>query len=51
LLMGAKETILHGIPTDLFPFLVVFGVTLGLLFVGWIIYRLALPIIIERIGQ
>ena len=51
LLMGAKEVVLKGIPADLTPFLIVFGATLGLLFIGWIIYRLALPIIIERIGQ
>lgn len=51
LLMAGKETVLHGIPPNLTPFLVVFGVTLGLLLIGWVIYRLALPIIIERIGQ
>ncbi len=51
LLMGAKNVMLKGIPANLTPFLIVFGITLGLLFVGWVIYRLALPIIIERIGQ
>lgn len=51
LLMGAKNVVLKGIPANLSPFFIVFGITLGLLFVGWVIYRLALPIIIERIGQ
>jgi len=51
LLMGAKGVVLKGIPANLTPFFIVSGITLGLLFVGWVIYRLALPIIIERIGQ
>ncbi len=46
----AKEMVFNGIPADMVPFFAVFGVTLGLLFVGWVIYRLAIPIIIERIG-
>jgi lipopolysaccharide transport system permease protein len=50
LLMGAKELMITGIPANLNPFLLVFGVTLVFLFIGWVIYRLALPIIIERIG-
>jgi hypothetical protein len=32
------------------PFLLVSSLTIILFFVGWIIYRLALPIIIERIS-
>lgn len=50
LLMGAKDLVTTGIPENLNPFLLVFGLTLVLLFIGWIIYKLALPIIIERIG-
>lgn len=50
LLKGARDLVTRGIPENLMPFLIVFGLTLALLFVGWIIYRLALPIIIERIG-
>jgi lipopolysaccharide transport system permease protein len=50
LLMGAKDLVTHGIPGNLIPFFTVFGLTLILLFIGWIVYRLALPIIIERIG-
>jgi lipopolysaccharide transport system permease protein len=50
LLMGAKDLVTNGIPGNLIPFFIVFGFTLLFLFIGWIIYRLALPIIIERIG-
>jgi lipopolysaccharide transport system permease protein len=50
LIMTAKDVCLSGIPANLAPFFIVFGLTLGLLFIGWIVYRLALPIIIERIG-
>jgi len=50
LLMVAKDLVLHGIPGDLVPFFTVFIFTLVFLSIGWIVYRLALPIIIERIG-
>jgi len=50
LLMAAKDLVTQGIPGDLIPFFTVFAVTVILLFIGWIVYRLALPIIIERIG-
>jgi len=50
LLMGAKNLLTHGIPGNLTLFFVVFGLTLAFLLIGWVIYRLALPIIIERIG-
>jgi len=50
LLMAAKDLVTHGIPGDLIPFFTVFAVAVVLLFIGWIVYRLALPIIIERIG-
>ena len=50
LLMGAKDLVTHGIPGDLIPFFAVLSLTLIFLFIGWIVYRLALPIIIERIG-
>lgn len=50
LLMGAKDAVVRGIPENLGPFFIVFGLTVMLLFIGWVIYRLALPIIIERIG-
>lgn len=50
MLMAAKDLVTHGIPGDLIPFFTVFALTIVFLFIGWIIYRLALPIIIERIG-
>lgn len=50
LLMGAKDLMTKGIPGDLAPIFTVFGFTLVFLLIGWVIYRLALPIIIERIG-
>ncbi|MCP5107625.1 MAG: ABC transporter permease [bacterium] len=51
LLTSAKELVITGIPAENSAFFIVFGLTLALLLVGWVIYRLALPIIIERIGQ
>ena len=50
LLMGAKTLVIRGIPGELSSSLMVFGFIVLFLFIGWIIYRLALPIIIERIG-
>ncbi len=50
LIMTAKGFLFEAIPTDIIGTCYVFGGTLVLLFVGWILYRLALPIIIERIG-
>ncbi|UCH95036.1 MAG: ABC transporter permease [Candidatus Aminicenantes bacterium] len=50
LLMGAKNLVVKGIPGDLGPFFIVFAFTVLFLFIGWVVYRLALPIIIERIG-
>jgi len=50
LLMGAKNLVAVGVPGNLSAFFIVFGSTILLLFLGWVLYRLALPIIIERIG-
>ncbi len=50
LLMGAKDLVTSGIPSNLTPLLIVFGLTVVFLLLGWVVYRLALPIIIERIG-
>lgn len=51
MIMSAKEVVISGIPQNLSPFFIVFGVTFVLLLIGWVIYRLALPVIIERIGM
>jgi lipopolysaccharide transport system permease protein len=50
LLMAAKDLVTQGIPANLGLFLVVMGFTFLFLLVGWAVYRLSLPIIIERIG-
>jgi lipopolysaccharide transport system permease protein len=47
----ARAWILTGNPKHLFGFIVVAGVTLVLLFLGWVLYRLALPIAVERMGS
>jgi lipopolysaccharide transport system permease protein len=50
LLMGAKEVMLEGIPDQMGSFWLVTGISLFLLFLGWVVYRLSLPYIIERMG-
>jgi lipopolysaccharide transport system permease protein len=50
LLSGAKDLVFTGIPENTTSFFLVFSITLVFLFLGWFIYRLALPIIVERIG-
>ena len=50
LLMGAKDLLFNGIPANILPFFAVLGATFVLLFIGWVVYRAALPIIVERIG-
>jgi lipopolysaccharide transport system permease protein len=49
-LEGTRDIIFRGIPENLNSFSLVLILTLAFLFIGWIIYRLALPIIIEKIG-
>lgn len=50
LLMGAREVMLEGIPGQMGAFWIVMGISLLLLMGGWLIYRLSLPYIIERMG-
>ncbi len=50
LLTTTREMITTGHFSQITSFVVVVGLTLGLLFIGWILYRLALPHLIERIG-
>jgi len=50
LLGSTRDIIFRGIPESLAPFFLVLAATLVFLFIGWIIYRLALPIIVEKIG-
>ncbi len=50
LLIAARDAITKGIISNSVPFLVVSGLTVALLLFGWIIFRVALPIIIERMS-
>lgn len=50
LIMAAKDALFKGVPQDLTPFFAVFGGTIFLLLIGWVVYRVALPVIVERIG-
>ncbi|UCC39602.1 MAG: ABC transporter permease [Candidatus Aminicenantes bacterium] len=50
LLEGIKHLILRGVPADLSSIFLIFLLTIFFLFLGWVLYRLALPIVIERIG-
>ena len=50
LLVGARDLATKGVLANTEAFLVVSALTVIALFVGWVIYRLALPIIVERIS-
>jgi lipopolysaccharide transport system permease protein len=50
LLIAARELITLGSVSNPAPFAVVSGLTLALLLVAWVIYRVSLPIIIERMS-
>ncbi|MFO7537301.1 MAG: ABC transporter permease [Chloroflexota bacterium] len=49
-LIAARDLITTGSMTNLLPFLVISGLTILLLLVAWLLYRVALPIIIERMS-
>lgn len=50
LLTGARDLATKGVLTNFEPFLIVSVLTIILLFIAWVIYRTALPIIIERMS-
>ncbi|MBW2329379.1 MAG: ABC transporter permease [Deltaproteobacteria bacterium] len=50
ILTGARDLLTKGVLTNAYPFFVVSGLTILTLFTAWLIYRLALPIIIERMS-
>lgn len=50
ILIGARDLLTKGVLTNAYPFFVVSGLTILTLFTAWVIYRLALPIIIERMS-
>jgi lipopolysaccharide transport system permease protein len=51
LIVTAREWLTVGATSQLVPSVCVFLVTLVLLFAGWILYRLAIPILVERMGS
>jgi lipopolysaccharide transport system permease protein len=51
LLVTTRQWLTGGHLTQLGPFVIMVGITLILSFLGWIIYRLAMPHLIERIGS
>lgn len=50
LIVTTREWLAIGTASNLLPALIVFLVTIVLLFVGWLLYRLAMPILVERMG-
>ncbi|WP_096896347.1 ABC transporter permease [Candidatus Scalindua japonica] len=50
ILMGARDLLTKGVITNIGPFLVVSLLTIITLFIAWMIYRVALPILIERMS-
>lgn len=50
LIVTTREWLAVGVASNFSPALIVFLVTLVLLFAGWILYRLAMPILVERMG-
>ena len=50
LLTGARDLATKGALTDPVPFAIVSGLTLLVLLGGWVLYRLAMPILIERMS-
>jgi lipopolysaccharide transport system permease protein len=51
LLSGARDLITKGQISNIEPFLFISGLTLIAVFVSWLIYRVALPILIERMSS
>jgi len=50
ILVGARDLATKGVLTNIEPFLVVSGLTIVALSIAWVIYRIAFPIIIERMS-
>jgi lipopolysaccharide transport system permease protein len=51
LLVGARDLLLHGGFNDPFHFFVISGFTLIFLILAWILFRVSMPIIIERVSS
>ncbi len=50
LLVAARDLITKGVITNVGSFLVISGLTIVFIVIAWVIYRVALPIIIERMS-
>ena len=50
LVIITRDWLTTGVTSQLLPFLCVFGVSIFLLLAGWVIYRLAMPHLIARMG-
>jgi lipopolysaccharide transport system permease protein len=50
-LLFSRDLITTGSMAYLTPFSIVSGLTILFLFIGWVIFRVAMPIIVERIGS
>ena len=51
LLVGTRDLMTKGYLADVAPFLIISGCSLVGLFVAWVIYRVAMPVIIERMSS
>jgi len=51
LLTGTRDLITQGVIYNFSPFVVVYALGFLILFIAWIIYRVSIPILIERIGS
>lgn len=49
-LIASRDLITKGVISNMPSFLIISGLTLVLLMIGWIVFRIALPIIIERMS-
>lgn len=49
-LIAARDLLIKGVLTNLTPFLWLSGLTIVALLIAWVIYRVSLPIIIERLS-
>ncbi len=50
MIMTTRQVAYQGIPHNLVPFCLTFFATLVLIFIGWIMYRIAMPILVERMS-
>lgn len=51
LLQGARDLVVKGSLAEPFAFTLIIGLSLAFLLAGWVAYRLAMPVLIERIGS